>query len=121
MALMMAAKGRVGVLEVLLTSTVANLSLTDKDSNTALHLACSNVGQRRTALRGWLLGREGERGRRGRGRGPSTRRTTRLILGVFARKRGTLTATTVLRELFLKVTRKLVYQRAVVYHKTAQT
>uniref|UniRef100_A0A8D0D5R9 Ankyrin repeat domain 44 n=1 Tax=Sander lucioperca TaxID=283035 RepID=A0A8D0D5R9_SANLU len=42
-ALMMAAeKGRAGALEVLLTSTSANLSLTDKDGNTALHLACSN-------------------------------------------------------------------------------
>lgn len=29
--------------EVLLTSGSANLSLTDKDGNTALHLACSNV------------------------------------------------------------------------------
>ena len=29
--------------EVLLTSTSANLSLRDKDGNTALHLACSNV------------------------------------------------------------------------------
>lgn len=29
--------------EVLLTSASANLSLTDKDGNTALHLACSNV------------------------------------------------------------------------------
>lgn len=30
-------------LEVLLTSAKANLSLRDKDDNTALHLACSNV------------------------------------------------------------------------------
>lgn len=29
--------------EVLLTSASANLSLTDQDGNTALHLACSNV------------------------------------------------------------------------------
>lgn len=28
---------------MLLTSASANLSLTDKDGNTALHLACSNV------------------------------------------------------------------------------
>ncbi|XP_023260706.1 serine/threonine-protein phosphatase 6 regulatory ankyrin repeat subunit A-like, partial [Seriola lalandi dorsalis] len=41
--LMMAAeKGRVGALELLLTSANANLSLTDKDGNTALHLSCSN-------------------------------------------------------------------------------
>ncbi|XP_054870914.1 serine/threonine-protein phosphatase 6 regulatory ankyrin repeat subunit A-like [Amphiprion ocellaris] len=40
-ALMMAAeKGRVAALEVLLSG--ADLSLTDKDGNTALHLACSN-------------------------------------------------------------------------------
>uniref|UniRef100_H3DQX0 Uncharacterized protein n=2 Tax=Tetraodon nigroviridis TaxID=99883 RepID=H3DQX0_TETNG len=41
--LMMAAeKGRDGALEVLLTSSSANLGLTDKDGNTALHLACSS-------------------------------------------------------------------------------
>ncbi|KAK5920444.1 hypothetical protein CgunFtcFv8_024252 [Champsocephalus gunnari] len=41
-ALMMAAeKGRVGALEVLLSS--ATLSQTDRDGNTALHLACSNA------------------------------------------------------------------------------
>lgn len=32
-----------GAPEVLLTSAGASLSLTDKDGNTALHLACSNV------------------------------------------------------------------------------
>ncbi len=36
--------------EVLLTSTSASLSLTDKDGNTALHLACSNVSVHLGAL-----------------------------------------------------------------------
>ncbi|MEQ2187217.1 hypothetical protein GOODEAATRI_002363 [Goodea atripinnis] len=36
------AKGRC-LTDVLLTSANANLSVTDKDGNTALHLACSNV------------------------------------------------------------------------------
>lgn len=38
--MMAAEKGRVGVLEVLLTS--ANATLTDTDGNTALHLSCSS-------------------------------------------------------------------------------
>uniref|UniRef100_A0A671NGT5 Serine/threonine-protein phosphatase 6 regulatory ankyrin repeat subunit B-like n=1 Tax=Sinocyclocheilus anshuiensis TaxID=1608454 RepID=A0A671NGT5_9TELE len=42
-ALIMAAeKGRVEVLEALLTSANVNLNLTDQKGNTALHLACSN-------------------------------------------------------------------------------
>uniref|UniRef100_A0AAR2IPZ0 Ankyrin repeat domain 44 n=1 Tax=Pygocentrus nattereri TaxID=42514 RepID=A0AAR2IPZ0_PYGNA len=42
-ALMMAAeRGAVGVVEALLTSASADLSLTDQKGNTVLHLACSN-------------------------------------------------------------------------------
>ncbi|XP_034021635.1 serine/threonine-protein phosphatase 6 regulatory ankyrin repeat subunit B-like, partial [Thalassophryne amazonica] len=42
-ALMMAAaKGRLVALEVLLSSATVNLTLTDKDGNSALHLACLN-------------------------------------------------------------------------------
>ncbi|KAG7257506.1 hypothetical protein CRUP_018351 [Coryphaenoides rupestris] len=49
-ALMMAAeKGRVGVLEVLLSSTEASLSLADREGNTALHLTCS-AGQQECVL-----------------------------------------------------------------------
>lgn len=41
--MMAAEKGRVGTVEVLLTSANASLRLVDQNGNTALHLACSSV------------------------------------------------------------------------------
>uniref|UniRef100_A0A8B9H999 Ankyrin repeat domain 44 n=1 Tax=Astyanax mexicanus TaxID=7994 RepID=A0A8B9H999_ASTMX len=55
-ALMMAAeRGAVGVVEALLTSASADLSLTDQKGNTALHLACSKVSGENCILKSFVM------------------------------------------------------------------